>query len=47
MHAEEKVGDDENNVLTRPFSEEEIKSALFSMEKNKVAGPDKIPTEFY
>ena len=36
-NSEEKVGDDENEMLTRPFS----------MEKNKVAGSDKISIEFY
>jgi hypothetical protein len=34
-------------MLIRPFSEEEIKEALFQMEKNKVVGPDNIPVEFY
>lgn len=29
------------------FSESEIKNALDQMEKNKAAGPDKIPIEFY
>lgn len=37
----------DNEFLCRPFSEEEIKNALYSMEKNKAAGPDKIPIEFY
>ena len=37
----------ENDMLCRPFSENEIKNALFQMEKNKAAGPDKIPIEFY
>ena len=44
----EKVNEAKNNILCQPFSEEEIKKiALFSMEKNKAAGPDKIPIEFY
>jgi len=43
----EKISDDDNTALTRPFNEIEIKEALFSMEKNKAAGPDKIPIEFY
>ena len=34
-------------MLTKPFSETEIKAALFQMERNKAAGPDKIPIEFY
>ena len=43
----EKVRTDENDELTKPFTEEEVKNALFQMERNKVAGPDKIPIEFY
>ena len=43
----EKVSDKDNSNLTKPFSETEIKEALFQMEKNKAAGPDKIPVEFY
>ena len=43
----EKISDDDNTALTRPLNEIEIKEALFSMEKNKAAGPDKIPIEFY
>ena len=37
----------DNEELTKPFSEPKIKAALFQMEKNKAAGPDKIPIEFY
>jgi len=44
---DEKVTDADNSLLTCPFSEEEIKHALFQMDKNKAAGPDKIPVEFY
>ena len=36
----ELVQEYENEILTQPFSEEEIKEALFQMEKNKAAGPD-------
>ncbi|CAN6252305.1 unnamed protein product [Urochloa humidicola] len=43
----EKVTDQENEVLTRPFSEEEIKHVVLSMEKNTAPGPDNIPIEFY
>ena len=43
----EWVQEYENEILTQPFSEEEIKEALFQMEKNKAAGPDSIPIEFY
>jgi hypothetical protein len=44
---QEKVFDLENEELINPFTEEEIKSALFSMEKNKAAGPDGLSIEFY
>ena len=42
-----QVSDEDNSFLCRPFSEKEIKEALDQMEKNKAAGPDKIPIEFY
>jgi hypothetical protein len=44
---EEKVAVNENDSLCKPFSESEVKLALFQMEHNKAAGPDKIPMEFY
>jgi hypothetical protein len=44
---EEKVTDLENEELIRPFSENEIKEALFQMEKSKDASPDGLPIEFY
>ena len=43
----EKVSEAENDILCQPFSEDEIKTALFQMEKNKATGPDKISIEFY
>jgi hypothetical protein len=46
-NAEELVTDLENTMLTQPFQEEEIKVPLFQIEKNKVAGHDGIPIEFY
>jgi hypothetical protein len=42
-----QVSGEENVELSKPFTEEEIKNALFQMEINKVAGPDKIPIDFY
>ena len=45
--ANERVTEEDNIMLTKPFSETEIKAALFQMERNKAAGPDKIPIEFY
>jgi hypothetical protein len=34
-------------MLTQPFQEEEIKKALFQMEKYKAANPDGLPIEFF
>jgi hypothetical protein len=45
--AEDGVTRQENSVLTQPFSEEEVRHALFQMDKNKAFGPDGIPIEFY
>jgi mannosylglycoprotein endo-beta-mannosidase len=42
-----QVSQEENDELCKPFPENEIKSALFQMETNKAAGPNKIPIEFY
>jgi hypothetical protein len=39
--------DEENADLIRPFSEEEVKYALFQMERNKAARPDGLPVEFF
>jgi hypothetical protein len=44
---QEKVSALENEELIKHFTKEEIKSALFSMEKNKATGPDGLPVEFY
>lgn len=43
----EKLSDIDNFILTRPFSDTEIKHALFSMKPNKAPGPDNIPIEFF
>lgn len=37
----------ENLILTSPFTEEELKQAIFQMEHSKVPGPDGFPAEFY
>lgn len=37
---EKRVTIHENQELIRPFSEDEVKHALFKMERYKVAGPD-------
>jgi hypothetical protein len=42
-----QVSDDENNFLTAPNSEDEIRKTVFQMEHNKAPGPDGFPAEFY
>ena len=42
-----QVSEEENEVLVAPFSEEEVKMAIFDMEHNKAPGPDGFPIEFY
>jgi hypothetical protein len=44
---ESKVNMQENYELAKPFSEEEIKYALFQTDKNKAAGLDGLPMEFF
>lgn len=44
---QEKVSEDENRKLIQEFTEQEIKDAVFSMEKNTAPGLDYIPVEFY
>jgi hypothetical protein len=43
----EKLCAADNDVLCKPFTVEQIEYALFRMEKNKAAGPDSIPIEFF
>jgi hypothetical protein len=42
-----QVSEEENQVLTALFSEEEVKMAIFDMEHNKALSPDGFPAEFY
>jgi hypothetical protein len=42
-----QVSVEENGVLTAPYSEEEVRKAIFLMEHNKAPGPDGFPAEFY
>ena len=42
-----QVSEEENEVLVAPFSEEEVKMAIFDMEHNKAPGLDYFPVEFY
>lgn len=44
---DETLNSIDNADLSRPFTVEEIKKALFSMETNRAPGPDGIPSEFY
>jgi hypothetical protein len=38
---------EENEILTAPFSMEEVRKAVFQMEHNKAPGPDGFPVEFF
>lgn len=42
-----QVSNEENTFLKAPFTEEEIKKAVFQMEHNKAPGLDGYPAEFY
>jgi hypothetical protein len=42
-----QVSVEENNLLIRSFTEEEVREAVFQMEHNKAPGPDGFPAEFY
>jgi hypothetical protein len=44
---DKQVSSEDNPGLVRPFEVEEVKRDLFDMEKNKAAGPDGFPIEFY
>jgi hypothetical protein len=37
----------ENTFLVAPFTEKEIRDAIFDMDHNKAPGPDGFPAEFY
>jgi hypothetical protein len=42
-----QVSPEENVFLTNPYSEKEVRKAVFQMKLNKAPGPDGFPTEFY
>ena len=42
-----QVSEEENEVLMAPFSEEDVKTAVFDMEHNKAPRMDGFPAEFY
>ena len=46
-NASYKLSESDNETLCQPFSDSEIKVALFQMESNKTPGPDKIPIEIF
>jgi hypothetical protein len=42
-----QVSANDNEMLTSPFTEKEVKEAIFEMKPNKAPGPDGFPVEFY
>lgn len=42
----DRISEDQRQWLERPFSEEEVKKDLKSMEEDKAPGPDGFPTKF-
>jgi hypothetical protein len=42
-----QVAEEENGLLTRPFTLEEVREAVFQMEHNKAPGPEGFLIEFY
>ena len=42
-----QVSQEENEFLRAPFTEKEVRDAVFDMEHNKALGPDGFPAEFY
>jgi hypothetical protein len=42
-----QVSVEDNEMLTTPFTENEVKEAIFEMKHNKAPGPDGFPAEFY
>lgn len=43
----ETLNEEEQKILTKKFTLEELKEVVFGMEKNKAAGPDGFNIEFY
>jgi alpha-D-ribose 1-methylphosphonate 5-triphosphate synthase subunit PhnI len=43
----ELLNDLDRAKMDRPFTEEEVKDVIDQMERNKAAGPDGFPIEFY
>ena len=45
MHS--KVSDEDNELLTHPFTKEEFKEAIFSMHPDKSSGPNGLNPAFF
>jgi len=41
-----QISPEENDILVSPFTESEVREAVFQMEHNKAPGPDGSPAEF-
>jgi len=42
-----RVSEEDNNILTQPFTEQEFKDAIFSMHPDKSPGPDGLNPAFF
>lgn len=42
-----KISNDQNDMLLRPFSQEEIRAVVFSMHPDKAPGPDGMNPKFF
>jgi hypothetical protein len=42
-----QVSVEENDILTTPYAEEEVRKVVFQMEHNSAPGRDGFPVEFY
>jgi mannosylglycoprotein endo-beta-mannosidase len=47
VHDISQISSNENDILTTPFTEEEVFEAISQMEHNKTPGPDGFLAEFY
>jgi hypothetical protein len=47
VHDIPQISAAENEILTTPFTEEEVFEAISKIELNKAPGPDGFPAEFY
>jgi hypothetical protein len=42
-----QVSQEENDLIIRPFTHDEVREAIFQMEHNKAPGPNGFSAEFY